>query len=446
MRKIIAIIIISIFLTACSSLSTIMEAAYTGVPTWAIQKPTKKGLIYFVSSSNAENQNQRANLIYRDLLAQISEELGYEVTGTYYRELSTLGTIAELGLEIIDYSEISGTLYYLAVADEALFDSKRSEEYKLELDRARRITALKEEAIEYYKNNNDIDTLNCYVSAALILNEGPALSYTKEEFLDSATEIAKNIKFKLSDVDPNSGKCILNVSRDRGALSPRVVEAPILVTIMVHDHSGSYFEYSYREITDEKGQVEFFKKFPRMANIGSVTFSLDIATEALPSEALKKEIEETTITFDYNIVSEVAKDGIVIAFSEWDENGEQLPTTYSSDAFRSYLEKDGIKVVNAIINGNEFEEVLASAQERFADKRYLIWSRVGRNTIHKTFTGDYVTSSQGYTVLADLKSGEMLYYDYDTQSVAWGPDWEKVNQELFTSYGILMASQITRYL
>ena len=94
MRKIIAIIIISIFLTACSSLSTIMEAAYTGVPTWAIQKPTKKGLIYFVSSSNAENQNQRANLIYRDLLAQISEELGYEVTGTYYRELSTLGTIA----------------------------------------------------------------------------------------------------------------------------------------------------------------------------------------------------------------------------------------------------------------------------------------------------------------------------------------------------------------
>ena len=446
MKKVILIIIITALLISCSSISTVVEAAYTGVPTWAIKTPDKKGLKYFVSSSNEENQNQRTNLIYRDLLSQISQELGYEVTSTYYRELSTLGTIADLGLEIIDKKEVDGTLYFLAVADESYFESMRAEEYKLELERASRIKALDERAIQYYKDNNDIAALNCYISAVNILNEGPALTYTKEEFLKSATEIARSIKFKLSDVDPDNGECTLIVSRDRGFLSPRVVEAPILVTIMVHDHTGSYYEYSYREITDEKGMVAFYKKFPRMANIGSVTFSLDITTEDLPSEELINEIEATTINFDYNIISKSSREGIVIAFSEWDENGEILPTTYSSDAFKKYLEKDGIKVVNAIINGNEFEEVLKSAQERFPDKSYLIWSRVGRNTTHKTPLGDYVTSSQGYTVLADLKTGEMLFYDYDTQSVAWGSDWEKVNQELFSSYGTIIASQLVRYL
>ena len=131
---------------------------------------------------------------------------------------------------------------------------------------------------------------------------------------------------------------------------------------------SSYMESDIREITDQKGQVEFYKKFPRMANIGSVTFSLDIATEALPSEALKKEIEETTITFDYNIKSEVSKEGIVIAFSEWDENGEQLPTTYSSDAFRSYLEKDGIKVVNAdVITGGMMLVQFNTGEKRLFD-------------------------------------------------------------------------------
>ena len=446
MKRVILIILISIFLISCSSISTVMEAAYTGIPTWAIKKPEKKGLKYFVSSSNDENQNQRVNTIYRDLLSQISQELGYEVTSTYYRELSNLGTIADLGLEIIERKEVDGTLYYLAVADESSFESKRSQDYKLELERASRIKALDEQAILYFKDNNDIAALNCFISAVNILNEGPALSYRKEDFLNSAIEIAKSIKFKLSDVDPNSGECTLIVSRDRGALSPRVVEAPILVTIMVHDHNGEYYEYSYREITDEKGRVAFYKKFPRMANIGSVTFSLDIPRQDIQSKELVKEIEETKITFDYSIVNKSSREGIVIAFSEWDENGEILSTTYSSDAFKKYLENDGIKVVSAIINGSEFDEVLKSAQERFPDKRYLIWSRVGRNTTHTTPLGDYVTSSQGYTVLADLKTGEMLYYDYDTQSVAWGSDWDKVNQELFSSYGTIIASQIARYL
>ena len=99
-----------------------------------------------------------------------------------------------------------------------------------------------------------------------------------------------------------------------------------------------------------------------------------------------------------------------------------------------------------LLNPSEYEDVIKGAQERFPDKKYLIWSRVGRNTINKTVGGDYVTSSQGYTILSDIESGEMIYYDYTSQSVAWGPDLDEVSRELFTSYGKLIASQITRYL
>ena len=46
--------------------------------------------------------------------------------------------------------------------------------------------------------------------------------------------------------------------------------------------------------------------------------------------------------------------------------------------------------------------------------------------------------------VASPKDG--IYYDYTSQSVAWGPDLDEVSRELFTSYGKLIASQITRYL
>ncbi|MDD5973566.1 MAG: hypothetical protein PUH25_04075 [Spirochaetales bacterium] len=445
MKKII-ILLLSLLLVSCSTISTVVESAYTGVPTWAIKTPEKKGYIYFVTKSSDETQNQRINSSYRELLTQISTKLGYEVTGTYYRELSTLGTISDLGLEIVEKKELDGVLYLLAEADESIFNSKRSEEYKAELERISIIDELSEKALQNYKDNNDIASLNCWISAAAVLDEGKAGSYSKDELLSKAVDIAKSIKFTLKNENPKEGKCTLVVSRDRGALSPRVINAPILITIMVHDFNDEYYQYTYREVTDEKGMVEFYKKYPKMADVGSVTFSLDLENDSLISEQLIKEVEETTISFNYAIESKASREGIVIAFSEWDENGELLSSSYSADAFKKYLEKDGIKITSAVINGSEYEDVIKGAQERFPDKKYLIWSRVGRNTINKTVGGDYVTSSQGYTILSDIESGEMIYYDYTSQSVAWGPDLDEVSRELFTSYGKLIASQITRYL
>ncbi len=445
MKKII-ILLLSLILFSCSTITTVVESAYTGVPTWAITIPENKGYIYFVTRSSDETQNQRINSSYRELLTQISTKLGYEVTGTYYRELSTIGTISDLGLEIIDKKEVDGVLYMLSQADEEIFNSKRSEEYKAELERISIIEDLSKKALQNYKDNNDIASLNCWISAAAILDEGKAGSYSKDELLSKAIDIAKSIKFTLKNENPKEGKCTLVVSRDRGALSPRVINAPILITITVHDFNDEYYQYTYREVTDEKGMVEFYKKYPKMADIGSVTFSLDLENDSLISEQLIKEVEETTISFNYAIESKAAKEGIVIAFSEWDENGELLSSSYSAEAFKKYIEKDGIKITSAVINGSEYEDVIKGAQERFPDKKYLIWSRVGRNSINKTVGGDYVTSSQGYTILSDIESGEMIYYDYTSQSVAWGPDLAEVSRELFTSYGKLIASQITRYL
>ena len=48
MKKII-ILLLSLLLVSCSTISTVVESAYTGVPTWAIKTPEKKGYIYFVT-------------------------------------------------------------------------------------------------------------------------------------------------------------------------------------------------------------------------------------------------------------------------------------------------------------------------------------------------------------------------------------------------------------
>ncbi len=446
MKKLFTIVALALLLTSCRSVSTMLESAYTGVPAWALMKPEAKGYVYFVSSSDAESSSQRYNENYRELLTLISEELGYEVTGTYYRELSTLGTISDLGLRIKEQKENEGILYMLAEADESIFETMRSSEYIAEKDRRLRIEALSDEAMEFYRTNNDIAALDAWIRAADVLSEGPVTGYSAEEFLSKAADIAKNIKFRIADRSPEKGECTLIVSRDKGVLSPRVTGAPILVTIQVHDHDDSFYSFSYREVTGEDGKVSFFKKYPRMADIGTVEFSLDLSTQDITYEPLIREIEDTKISFDYAIESRIAREGIVIAFSEYDENGEELSSSWSEKAFVSYLEKDGISVTVASISGSEWESVLSEARGRFADKKYIIWSRVGRDAGKRTPLGDYVMSSQGYTVLADLETGEMVAYDYDTQSVAWGSDVNEITKELFTSYGRLTAAQLARYL
>ncbi|MGN0907562.1 MAG: hypothetical protein ACI4NM_10475 [Bullifex sp.] len=446
MKKLSLIIIIAFFLVSCRTVSTMIESAYTGIPAWALMKPEEKDYSYFVSSSDADSSSQRYNENYRELLSQVSAELGYEVTGTYYRELSTLGTISDLGFRIKETKENEGVLYMLAEADRSVFDTMRSPEYIAMRDRLERIEALSAEAMEYYRFNNDIAALDAWIRAADVLSDGPVPGYSAEEFLSKAAEIARNIRFRIADRSPETGECTLIVSRDKGVLSPRVTGAPILVTIQVHDHDDGFYSYSYREVTGDDGKVSFSKKYPRMADIGSVEFSLDLSTKDITYEPLVREIEDTRITFDYAIESRTSREGIVTAFSEYDENGEELSSSWSEKAFVTYLEKDGISVTVASISGSEWESVLSEARERFPDKKYIIWSRVGRDAGKRTPLGDYVISSQGYTVLADLETGEIISYDYDTQSVAWGRDLDAVTEELFTSYGRLTASQFTRYL
>ena len=129
MKRLCIIFSLVLLLSSCRSVSTLLESAYTGVPSWALMKPEEKDRIFFVSSSGAESSSQRYNENYRQLLSQISQELGYEVTGTYYRELSTLGTISDLGLRISAVKENEGILYMLAEAESAVFETKRSAEY-----------------------------------------------------------------------------------------------------------------------------------------------------------------------------------------------------------------------------------------------------------------------------------------------------------------------------
>ena len=257
MKRLCIILSLVLLLSSCRSVSTLLESAYTGVPSWALMKPEEKDRIFFVSSSGAESSSQRYNENYRQLLSQISQELGYEVTGTYYRELSTLGTISDLGLRISAVKENEGILYMLAEAESAVFETKRSAEYIAEKDRRERLEALSEDAMEYYKSNNDIAALDAWIRAAEVLSEGPVPGYSAEEFLSKAAEIAKNIKFTITDRAPEKGECTLIVSRDRGVLSPRVTEAPILVTIQVHDHDDVFYSFSYREVTGEDGRVAF---------------------------------------------------------------------------------------------------------------------------------------------------------------------------------------------
>lgn len=82
-------IIILLFATGCSSLSTWVKSNLEGVPVWVYEPQVSRDQMAFVGRGSANNTTRARILAYESILLQISDSIGEDIVGAYIAELST---------------------------------------------------------------------------------------------------------------------------------------------------------------------------------------------------------------------------------------------------------------------------------------------------------------------------------------------------------------------
>ena len=76
----------------------------------------------------------------------------------------------------------------------------------------------------------------------------------------------------------------------------------------------------------------------------------------------------------------------------------------------------------------------------------VIWSSVGLSEVEVQPEGYTVYVAEGYTMMLDPRTSQIVNLDEITRSVAWGTDRDECLGRLFSRYGLTVAVNMTPYL
>ena len=132
-RKLLIILMVFLSLcvfTGCSSITSLIKANFSGMPFWYYEPDSGagKGNTGMVAEGIGIAERQAELLAYTNLIAILSDRVGYDLGSEAYRELSVMGTLSDFDLYIEDHHVTTGAdgnyHYYLhAVMDKELLDN-----------------------------------------------------------------------------------------------------------------------------------------------------------------------------------------------------------------------------------------------------------------------------------------------------------------------------------
>ena len=447
-------------LVSCSSLSQMMHSG-AEAPMWYPDGRNISGTVCFVAYGSGGSPLVSRDAAYNDLLDRISEYLGYDVAGRYYRELSSNQSIAELSLEIdstFTSTSMDGVHYHyiMAYAEQPVIDSMRSRQRVVQARMEDEVDRLVESSLQYYRDNNDVEAINELLKAVTISSTygigGEGRS--PQDLLEKAMGYLENIEIRLSAEHPERAEVTVRVVRDRGLLSPSVVNAPVEATFTVHTHDDRFETFSVPFVTGQDGRFTFEEYYPLMTQSGTVYFSLDIedgidAVARVTGEGFVEEMRALAsgvrASFDYSIDTPIAGMSVLLIMDEYGEDGQILDTTWARDAFADYFRDEGILVDVASSRDEGFSSAMDVMVSGDSGYDRVIWSSVGLSDVEVQPDGYTVYVAEGYTMMLDTRTSRIVDLDEITRSVAWGTDRQDCLKRLFSMYGSTTAANMSPY-
>ena len=453
--------VVILVLSSCSSLTQMMNSG-AEAPMWYPDGRSIRGTVCFVAYGWGGSPVVSRDAAYNDLLDQISEYLGYDVAGRYYRELSANQSIAEIALEIdstFTSTSMEGVSHYylMAYAEQPVMDSMRSQERIVQARMEDEVAHLCASSLQYYKDNNDVEAINELLRAIQIAAryDIDGDGHSPEELLAKATGYLEDIRIRLSREHGEDATVSVRVERDRGLLSPPVVGAPVEASFTIHTHEDRMETYSVPFVTGDDGRFVFEEYYPVMTQSGTVVFSIDI-DDAIDEAA--KETGEAFFAqfrqlagsirtgFDYSIETTMSEGDVLVIMDEYDEDGQILESTWARDAFVGYFAREGIDMDVASARDEGFSSSIGDLVSGYSQYDRVIWSSVGLSEVEVQPEGYTVYVAEGYTMMLDPRTSQIVNLDEITRSVAWGTDRDECLGRLFSRYGLTVAVNMTPYL
>lgn len=459
-RLIIVMTAIALLLSSCSSISQMMSSG-AEAPMWYPGGRNVSGAVCFVSLGTSATRSGARDDALNNLLTQVSGYLGYDVVGRYYRELGANGSVQEIALEIdstFTSSGPDGTIYYyvLAYAESPVIEPLRSQERLVQEEMNARVSALRESAMENYRSNRDVSAICDLLDAMVIASSYEMLdeANSPQALLETASGWLGQLEIRVSDEDPSKATATVRVVRNRGILSPSVVQAPLSANFPIHAHDGSYGTFFVPFVTGDNGRFVFEEYYPPMASSGTVTFTLDIdgridQVAAAAGEAFIHDFrllcQSISASFDYQMTGRLARSTVMVIMDEFDENGNLLDSSYARDAFIDYLNREGIQTAVASMGDADFSTAIDSIVSNFSQYEWVVWSAVELADVPVQPDDYTVYVAQGYTILLNTRTLEISNIDDISRSVDWGTDRQACLEEIFSLYGYTVASNMTPY-
>ncbi|MFA5467467.1 MAG: hypothetical protein WC224_00235 [Sphaerochaetaceae bacterium] len=459
-RVLIPLLLVLALFSSCTSVSSWVRSSFEGVPSWVYEPKPARNQLAFVGQGETTSEVRSRIQAYESILKQISQYIGDDVFDRYFAELSTSKTIRDYQLKITqEFVKEEGTrvqVYFLAIADKAALQKARSESEVRLSEHEQEMDKLNRQAIQAFRDNKDIVALFSYIKIADIAYSMPAESGLARynQAITRIKEIVEPLTFSVSTGEPDNVTTTVTLRRGKRALSPRVIEAPVVVYAPARDGLGSAYLDFQKFVTNQNGQFVYTTNNPTIVNQGELVVAVDIADELevirqidpLFHTALMQIINSKRVTYPYKRVPKTLKEELLLTVSEFNLRGELINSSYVAQAIQHELAKDGIIGEVQVFGPLEEEETYIEKLRLLHPSRsYAIVGQVGISDLKELKTRVAVTVT-GEISLVNLKTKQVLGSTGDVIANAVERTLSEATAKAFEKFGTISVFLLYRYL
>lgn len=355
MRKrnclLILIVLTVLLLSSCAQTRSVFMGFISGKPSWYYypESRAEKGRLAFVGEGkSSENSRQGQLMAYNNLFSKLEEYVGTTLKKEYYRELTTLGTIEELGVREVDtYVDMEdgvSSVYVLCTASEEILNNMRTEARQQEISIASRVVALVEQGDQYIKESRDLSAVKCYLQS-MALSYGVSSikdGYDYDSIAEEVLKILPGFSLTVMDEDTKAVTCTVLVERRETVLKTIVKMGEIIASYTCLDRTGNTWQDSYVFTSSTEGTFRFRSVNYTLINEGEIVFSFNLKDEIENLKAVDPEmaekiqaiVDEKSVKFSYDS-SGADEEMLGLFVLNYDFNREYL----NDDTWSKYIQE-----------------------------------------------------------------------------------------------------------
>ncbi len=289
-------------------------------PSWVSHPIPRQGVTVFVGHGSDSNSFNARLEALSDILSQLSESLGEDVSASGWRTFSTTDKLPEYDLGVVREFGSGPDIWLMAEASTSAIESRRTDLQKAKIQQDALVKGLMADVDEAYRNNRDGVAISTLLDAVYACATQPS-SYDVQGLVKLAVSYMNAIRISLSKRDPRGPKVVVKVRRRQILFNPKVVDASVRATFDATDVWGKPRTDSLLFGSGERGQFQFVPYSVAISDKGSIVFSLDIADklerlrpvlDASLYASLEAAYQSSQVSFPYHRVSKYSGSAMLV--------------------------------------------------------------------------------------------------------------------------------------